>query len=423
VHYEAGVLYLSLDRLGVRLLSVGPGMMPELVGSYISDDIAYSTVTGQGLMFTAIERDYIEIRDVSDPAIALTDVERVDEIEDVRDLVMHQGLLCVAAGDAGLQVFSVDPLGRMNLESLSSLDGPVEHVASDGDVLFVRVGGDRLAAFDLQDPENPMEMDSVVFGYNAKTMVAHDGKLIVSDPLKGVFFYNYSDSDGFDLIAHRVFPGTPEDLVLQWPYIWMTTGENTLQLVDCSDYSDPQTTLQMQTGTYFYECVRMGDSLFFTQGQRLVRYEVTDPTNPVFVDEVEFESEIVSQLGAGEGYVVVTGHEFNLSEPMLYLYEIDDFGATSLRAKQRLPRYAESLVAFDQRVFVGAYEDLLAIDASPCGMCAADLNGDGALDFFDVSAFLVAFAGSDASADWNDDGQFDFFDVSGFLVDYQGGCP
>jgi len=44
------------------------------------------------------------------------------------------------------------------------------------------------------------------------------------------------------------------------------------------------------------------------------------------------------------------------------------------------------------------------------------------LDFFDVSAFLTAFASQDSTADMNSDGRFDFFDVSGFITEIQSGC-
>ncbi len=61
------------------------------------------------------------------------------------------------------------------------------------------------------------------------------------------------------------------------------------------------------------------------------------------------------------------------------------------------------------------------VEANPC---PADLNTDGLLDFFDVSAFLVAFASDDLTvADLNDDGSLDFFDVSAFLVAFKAGCP
>jgi len=55
--------------------------------------------------------------------------------------------------------------------------------------------------------------------------------------------------------------------------------------------------------------------------------------------------------------------------------------------------------------------------------CPADLNGDGVLNFFDVSAFLSAFAVDDPIADFTGDGVFDFFDVSAFLTAFAAGCP
>ncbi|MGJ8636529.1 MAG: agmatine deiminase family protein [Phycisphaerales bacterium] len=55
--------------------------------------------------------------------------------------------------------------------------------------------------------------------------------------------------------------------------------------------------------------------------------------------------------------------------------------------------------------------------------CAVDLNGDGVLDFFDISAFLEAFASMDPIADLTGEGAFDFFDVSAFLSAFSAGCP
>jgi hypothetical protein len=49
--------------------------------------------------------------------------------------------------------------------------------------------------------------------------------------------------------------------------------------------------------------------------------------------------------------------------------------------------------------------------------CLADLNGDGSLNFFDVSHFL------NFQTDMNGDGNFNFLDVSEFLSFYAAGCP
>jgi len=55
--------------------------------------------------------------------------------------------------------------------------------------------------------------------------------------------------------------------------------------------------------------------------------------------------------------------------------------------------------------------------------CAADLTGDGTLDFFDIAAFLTAFNNNDPIADFTADGSFDFFDISAFLTEFSAGCP
>jgi FG-GAP repeat len=55
--------------------------------------------------------------------------------------------------------------------------------------------------------------------------------------------------------------------------------------------------------------------------------------------------------------------------------------------------------------------------------CPADLNRDGTLNFFDVSAFLVAFHMGDPLADITGDGNLDMFDVSAFLSAFNAGCP
>jgi hypothetical protein len=55
--------------------------------------------------------------------------------------------------------------------------------------------------------------------------------------------------------------------------------------------------------------------------------------------------------------------------------------------------------------------------------CQADMNGDLALNFFDISAFLIAFSAQDPIADFDGNGTFNFFDISAFLSAFSAGCP
>lgn len=61
--------------------------------------------------------------------------------------------------------------------------------------------------------------------------------------------------------------------------------------------------------------------------------------------------------------------------------------------------------------------------ASCAPECVADYDGNGTLDFFDVSIFISAYNESDPAADLDGNGVFNFFDVSVFVNAFAAGCP
>jgi hypothetical protein len=63
-----------------------------------------------------------------------------------------------------------------------------------------------------------------------------------------------------------------------------------------------------------------------------------------------------------------------------------------------------------------------SVRATAPAACPADLNGDGILDFGDVSAFVSAFSAADQTADINGDEILDFGDVSAFVAVFTAGC-
>ncbi len=67
-----------------------------------------------------------------------------------------------------------------------------------------------------------------------------------------------------------------------------------------------------------------------------------------------------------------------------------------------------------------AISDTLIVEPDPC---PADMNGDGTINFVDVSAFVAAFTANDSSADFNGDGTINFVDVSAFVAAFNAGCP
>ncbi|MBO6513825.1 MAG: hypothetical protein JJ974_07680 [Phycisphaerales bacterium] len=67
--------------------------------------------------------------------------------------------------------------------------------------------------------------------------------------------------------------------------------------------------------------------------------------------------------------------------------------------------------------------ELLSFDCTGGPSCAADINEDGEVDFFDISGYLTLYGNGDLAADFNNDGALDFFDISAFLTEFSAGCP
>lgn len=68
---------------------------------------------------------------------------------------------------------------------------------------------------------------------------------------------------------------------------------------------------------------------------------------------------------------------------------------------------------------VAVSEDLVTEPPS----CPQDFDGNGMLNFFDISGFMASFNAQDAVADWDGNGLFNFFDISSFMSDFNAGCP
>ncbi len=91
-------------------------------------------------------------------------------------------------------------------------------------------------------------------------------------------------------------------------------------------------------------------------------------------------------------------------------------------------RFGTSVALGEGIAAVGAWGDENAITDSGSVYtfqleCAPDLNGDGSVNFFDLSIFLNRFNSQDPLADMNGDGSWNFFDVSLYLNQFNSGCP
>ncbi len=87
-------------------------------------------------------------------------------------------------------------------------------------------------------------------------------------------------------------------------------------------------------------------------------------------------------------------------------------------------RMGRSRSNWDEKTMAGADDiNILPPDTGPgAPHCAADVNVDGSLDFFDFLEFQNMFAVGDTDADFTRDGALDFFDFLAFQNAFAAGC-
>ncbi len=119
---------------------------------------------------------------------------------------------------------------------------------------------------------------------------------------------------------------------------------------------------------------------------------------------------LFSQVGTGGAYLFDAGTGVQTNKLAQSDGFFGDFFGSSVSVNNGL-------------VVVGALGDDGVGAAFVFVVCPADFTNDGELNFFDIAAFLKAFAAQEPAADFTHDEMWNFFDVSDFLSAYAAGCP
>mgnify|MGYP003630101964 CR=1 FL=1 len=188
---------------------------------------------------------------------------------------------------------------------------------------------------------------------------------------------------------------------------------------------------------------RVGEGLFVFDGDSVIsiarKYEPA-PGGGIFDSTYEVGSWMMNDVGQILYHAYIDEDEFtNTNRKTYFLYtpgigsekliatgdEIDGRTVTSITDLESGFAAAGALnihgeVTLQVRLDSDFDAIVLISDHQPC---IADLTGDGVLNFFDVSAFLLGFGANDPISDFTGDGVWNFFDVSAFLLAYSAGCP
>jgi hypothetical protein len=285
--------------------------------------------------------------------------------------------------------------------------------------------------FDISDPSNPVQI----------------AKLLPGDGAAGDWFgRSASISGGTAIVSAHLHDANGVDSGSA--YLFDTiTGQQTAKVLPSDGVVGDQFgfSVSISDGTAIVGAWGDGDNGADSGSAYL--FDVSNPQTPVQTAKI-----LPSDGATGDLFGVCVGisGQFGSQTAVIGAWRDDDHGADSGSAylfdvsNTSNPLLMSKLLASDgaagdilgvsvaiggSKAIAGAVrDDDLGTDSGSAYLfaaapCPADLNGDGVLDFFDVSAFLGMFSIEHPDSDWNGDGVFDFFDVMAFLADFSAGCP
>ncbi len=270
-------------------------------------------------------------------------------------------------------------------------------------------------------------------GLYAGRQIAVDGRRILANTGFGDSLKLYEVNDDFELeIITETSPDTVDmyhSLSMRGDLLLSLSANGTLRVFDLSSTgSITEVGELVSAATPFVgsTSVKMisENSAVINNRDELRVIDLTDPTSPSIATTLAIGDQIEG-VKIDNGMLGVVSC-MNGKSRVWSLDIVDVHDPINPVIAERVVDTDVQIMSFDlndSRYAIQTRETLTVYDACSASPCAADLDGTGVLDFFDISAFLTAFSAQSPIADFTKDGLFDFFDVSQFIAEFGEGCP
>jgi hypothetical protein len=328
--------------------------------------------------YMANGRGGVKILDISDLS-SPTEIGSFDTPGQAEQIVLDDNFAYVADGSSFLEIYNLSNLDSIESVSSFQLDGNCVRIQHLNNYVYIAAGFGGIHIVDVSDPYNPYWPSSFETDGAATDLHVIDGIAYLSAGNRGMEIIDVS----YPQIPYRLssipIDGYCNSISVLDGYAFVLTRNNGLYIVDVQD------TLSPVVVSHFFPVNRVSYDLEIREARAYIAQDF-------------------------EGMAVL-----DISDP-IYPYEIGRYNS---------PESARYVTVQNSVAYLSDYRGGVQIldITEGCGVCPSDFNGDGSLNFFDLTAYVQAFIAEDPTADFTGDGHWNFFDVSAFLQAYTTGCP
>lgn len=319
MHIDGDLLYLGRRAPMVEVLDISEPVSPALIGSLDLDDTPNGMDVQDGVLYIAGDDVGFFIADVSDPSQpVLTDTLLIaPDVNDVK-VVGETAYLALSGGFYIVDLAVLPDLKVIGFNFSFSGD-----ITLAGDLMYLAGGSVGLQVVDIADPTTPTLIERLRFPNDVYGVDVHDGVAYLADGLSASAFISIDVSDPssphpLDSIEYAFGIGRIEqvDLDVDRNLAYLIDSQSGYRVIDISDPSSlkavatsPCTCRHIaHAGTVLYHLTYQGV---------LSSVDLTDPTSPVPLDDVDVQD--------GHGLAIADGYAYIAAESAgLKIVDIQD---------------------------------------------------------------------------------------------------
>lgn len=225
---------LTQDQAGLRIFDVSDPSMPVLLGRVSTPGLATDiAVSGDRAFIADGGAGGLQVVDISDPSsptiIGSEDspglASGVAVVQDTTEGIAN-AIVVLADGADGVRLYGIFGAGSPDSFGTINTDGIANDVLIYDSTLFVADGWNGLVAYDLTDPNNPVEAGRLAT-QNAAVGLAYDedsGMLYVAEAMGGVLIAEASNPLDPQLIDEYDTPGTARGAAVYDQSLYVADG-------------------------------------------------------------------------------------------------------------------------------------------------------------------------------------------------------
>jgi hypothetical protein len=284
VSLDANFAYLALDDNYLCIIDISDTQNPVMVAVHEMQHLMNDVVMSDGLAWIAAGSSGVMAYDLGDPAMPEL-VYHYPTSGNMRNLALVDDLLYAFNLDQGLMIFDIANLPDFNLLSSTYIDGWGTAIHIENDIIAVTLGWLGFALYDISNPSAPDSLGAFYADMPNRQVILKDGYAYhCHGPAFNIIDINTPNE--MTLLASIGLSETCRNASYWNNHIYASSPTSNIMALDV-------TNSQKVVKVSEIECyggsnnVYVKDNLLFQYGyNKIVVYDLTEPSNPVFMDSI-----------------------------------------------------------------------------------------------------------------------------------------